>query len=156
MAAFIPNNHYLMIKNSFRPGPIDPSFIADSIAKHQQKTGIGAHSIFLGQVRADQVDGKQVAAIEYTANEALANTIFHEIREAAFSKYNLACAHIYHSIGSVETGKICLFVFTSSEHRASATAACSEIVERLKAEAPVWGKELFDDQTYRWKENRPL
>jgi molybdopterin synthase catalytic subunit len=145
-----------MIKNYFRYGPIDPLFIAGSIARHQQKTGIGAHSIFLGQVRADEVDGRNVAAIEYTADETLANTILHDIREAAFSKYDLSCAHIYHSIGSVEAGKICLFVFTSSRHRAAATTACSAIVERLKAEVPVWGKELFDDKTYRWKENRAL
>ena len=43
-------------KNVFKEGAISSSFIGDSIAKHQTKTSIGAHNIFLGQVRADQVD----------------------------------------------------------------------------------------------------
>jgi molybdopterin synthase catalytic subunit len=54
------------IKNIFSQGPIDPGFIGESIQKHQSKTNIGAHSIFLGQVRKDTIDGKVVAAIEYT------------------------------------------------------------------------------------------
>ena len=34
--------------NLFVQGPITPEFIAGSIAKHQRKTHIGAHDIFLG------------------------------------------------------------------------------------------------------------
>jgi molybdopterin synthase catalytic subunit len=141
------------IKNIFTHGAIPPTFIADSIAKHQAKTGIGAHSIFLGQVRADEVDGKTVAAIEYTAHHEMALEKMHEIREEIFSKYDLTCMHIYHSLGSVLAGEICLFVFTSSRHRKAATEACNEVVERIKGELPVWGKELFDDTTHQWKVN---
>ncbi|MDX1314614.1 MAG: molybdenum cofactor biosynthesis protein MoaE, partial [Eudoraea sp.] len=72
------------IKNVFREGAISPEFIANSIAKHQVKTQIGAHDIFLGQVRADEIDGKVVKGIDYTAYEDMANKKFHEIREAAF------------------------------------------------------------------------
>ncbi|MEJ6736064.1 MAG: molybdenum cofactor biosynthesis protein MoaE, partial [Flavobacteriales bacterium] len=46
------------IKNSLVEGPITPERIAKSIAHHQVKTNIGAHDIFLGQVRADVIDGK--------------------------------------------------------------------------------------------------
>ena len=71
-------------KTSFIQGAISSAFIGDSIAKHQTKTSIGAHNIFLGQVRADEIDGKTVAAIEYSAYEEMADQTFHEIREAAF------------------------------------------------------------------------
>ncbi len=50
-------------KNIFVQGPITASFIADSIEKHKMKTDIGGHSIFLGQVRADKIDDKEVACI---------------------------------------------------------------------------------------------
>ncbi len=53
-------------KNIFTQGAIDPAFIADSIANHSSKINIGGHSIFLGQVRADVINEKKVAAIEYT------------------------------------------------------------------------------------------
>lgn len=141
-------------KQIFRQGAIPAAFIGDSIAKHATNTAIGGHSIFLGQVRADNIDGRQVTAIEYSAYEAMALEKMHEIREAIFAKYPLTCMHVYHSLGRVAIGEICLFVFTSSAHRKPAINACTECVERIKAELPVWGKELFDDDGYVWKENQ--
>lgn len=140
-------------KNIFKEGPIDPLFIGDSIAKHASNTNIGGHSIFLGQVRADDIEGRQVQAIEYTAYEEMALQKMFEIREAIFAKYPLTCMHVYHSLGKVNAGEICLFVFTSSAHRKPAIDACAECVERIKAELPIWGRELMEGEAYQWKEN---
>ncbi len=141
------------VKNVFVQGAISPEFIANSIAKHQSKTGIGAHDIFLGQVRADVIGGKEVRAIDYSAYESMANQKFHEIREATFGKYDLSCMHIYHSLGRVEAGEICLFVFVSSPHRKVVFQALEFVVEQIKAEVPVFGKEVFEDESYQWKVN---
>ena len=141
------------VKNIFVSGKIDPSFIAGSIAKHSTKMGIGGHSIFMGQVRRDEVDGRFVSAIDYTAYEELALEKMHQIREAIFEKYPLHCLHVHHSLGTIKAGEICLFVFTSSAHRKPAIEACEELVERIKAELPIWGKEIFEDNTHQWKEN---
>lgn len=141
-------------KNIFVQGAISAAFIADSIQKHSTQTGIGAHSIFLGQIRSDVIDGKTVAAIDYTAYEEMALEQMHQIREVIFEKYPLTCLHIYHSLGSVKAGEISLFVFTSSPHRKAAIDACEEVVERIKKELPVWGREIFDDASYQWKENQ--
>lgn len=138
-------------KNIFIPGAIAASFIGESIAKHSTNTFIGGHSIFLGQVRADIINEKKVAAIVYTAYEEMALEKMHEIREAIFAKYPLTCMHVYHSLGKIVAGEICLFVFTSSAHRKAAIDACNETVERIKAELPVWGKEIFEDDTHQWK-----
>jgi molybdopterin synthase catalytic subunit len=140
-------------KKVFVEGPITAAFIGDSIAKHQTKTDIGAHDIFLGQVRADVIDGKQVVAIDYSAYTEMADKAFHEIREAAFAQYDLTCMHIYHSLGRVNAGEICLFVFTSSKHRHMAFDATRQIVEAIKAKVPIFGKEIFADETHVWKEN---
>jgi len=140
-------------KTVFVQGAVSAQFVADSIAKHSSKTDIGAHSIFLGQVRRDEKDGKFVQAIVYTAHEEMANEQFHRIREDAFEKYPLTCMHIYHSLGAVAAGEISLFVFTSSPHRRAAIDACNEIVERIKNEVPVWGKEVLEDGEYVWKTN---
>ena len=141
-------------KNIFIQGAIPATFIADSIAKHSTKTSIGGHSIFLGQVRADEIGGKKVTAIEYTTYEEMALEKMNEIREDIFAKYPLTCMHVYHSLGLVKEGEICLFVFTSSAHRKPAIEACSECVERIKAELPVWGKEFFEDDSHQWKVNQ--
>ena len=140
-------------KNIFVQGAISPEKIANSIANHSTKTEIGGHSIFLGQVRADQKEKGEVVAIEYTAYEEMALQKAFEIREAVFAKYPLTCMHIYHSLGQVKVGEICLFVFTSSKHRKAAIDACSELVERIKAELPVWGKEILDSEEHVWKKN---
>lgn len=140
-------------KNVFKEGAISSDFIANSIAKHQSKTGIGAHNIFLGQVRADEVEGKTVSAIEYTVYEEMANKKFHEIREATFEKYNLTCMHIYHSLGEVKVGEVCLFVFVSSPRRKEVFKALEYVVEAIKADVPVFGKELFEDASHQWKVN---
>lgn len=142
------------LKNIFVEGPISAAFVAERIQKHAAKTGIGAHDIFLGQVRADIVNDRIVAAIEYTTYEEMALQKMHEIREAIFDKYALTCMHVYHSLGRVNAGELCLFVFTSAPHRRAAIDACTELVELIKNELPVWGKELFEDATHQWKVNR--
>lgn len=140
-------------KNAFRKGAITTEFIANSIAKHQVKTSIGAHNIFLGQVRTDEINAKKVVAIDYTAHEDMANLKFHEIREAAFLRFDLSCMHIYHSIGNVNAGEICLFVFVSSKRRKEVFPAIEFIVEEIKAKVPIFGKEIFNDQSHQWKVN---
>jgi molybdopterin synthase catalytic subunit len=140
-------------KNIFIDGAITAAFIAEQIQKHSTKKNIGAHSIFLGQVRNDIVDEHEINAIEYTSYEAMAMQKMREIREEIFAKFELTCMHVYHSLGLVNVGEICLFVFTSSKHRKMAINACEETVERIKLELPVWGKEIFVDGNYQWKEN---
>ena len=141
------------VKQVFIEGAISPEKIATSIAHHQVKTNIGAHDIFLGQVRADEIDGKRVVAIEYSAYEDMANQKFHEIREAAFEKFDITCMHIYHSKGIVRAGELCLFVFTSSAHRKEAMDACRFLVEEIKLNVPIFGKEIFENGDHVWKKN---
>lgn len=142
------------VKNIFIEGAITPTLIAESISHHQVKTNIGGHSIFLGQVRSDEMNGGTVQAIDYTAYTDMALEKTHSIREDIFAKYNLTCMHIYHSLGKVNAGEISLFVFTSSKHRKAAIDACSELVERIKKELPIWGKEIISNNNSVWKENK--
>ena len=142
------------MKNCFKDGPISPDFIAQSISHHQVKTNIGAHQIFLGQVRKDEIEGQLVQAIDYSAHEEMANKVFHEIREATFEQFDLPCMHIYHSLGRVAAGEICLFVFASSKHRKEAQKVIEHLVEEIKSKVPIFGKEVFEDESFVWKENK--
>ncbi len=139
--------------NYFRKGAIQPQFIAESVEKLSSDFTIGGHSIFLGQVRKDMLENKEVLAIDYSCYEEMAlETLEHIIKEIK-SKYQLNAIQVNHSLGKVEAGKICLFVFTASKHRRNAIDACNELVERIKKELPVWGKEIFKDNLYDWKVN---
>ena len=141
------------MKKVFIEGPISSEFIGESIAKHQSKTTIGAHNIFLGQVRADEIEGKKVSAIEYSAYEELANEKLNEIREEAFEKFDLICMHIYHSLGVINAGDICFFVFVSAKRRKEVYNATEWLVNQVKERTPIFGKEIFEDETHQWKVN---
>ena len=142
------------VKNIFIEGPIPASLVAEEIQQHSTKHHIGAHSIFLGQVRADEIEGKKVAAIEYTTYQEMALEKMQEIRESIFAEYPLSCLHVFHSLGTVKTGEISLFIFASSKHRKAAIDGCAAIVEKIKKELPVWGKEIFEETGYQWKKNQ--
>lgn len=141
-------------RDIFLNSPISGAFIGSRIAAHSSNTGIGGHSIFLGQVRQDIVAGRRVAAINYTTYREMALARMGEIREEIFEKYDLSCLHVYHSLCEVKAGEICLFVFTSSKHRQDAIQACQETVERIKADLPIWGQEVFEDSSTQWKINK--
>jgi molybdopterin synthase catalytic subunit len=82
----------------------------------------------------------------------MAESVFHEIRESIFAKYDLTCMHVYHSTGVVKAGEISLFVFVSSKHRGVSFDACRDVVEQIKEKAPIWKKELYEGEKkeYNW------
>ena len=142
------------MKNFFLNGPISPDFISNSIYKHQIKHNIGAHNIFLGQVRKDTIKSNIVSAIEYSAYEEMANKKITDIRESTFEKFDLTCLHIYHSLGVVEVGQIGFFVFVSSSRRKNVYDATKFIVDMIKNTVPIFGKEIFENKEYNWKVNK--
>lgn len=132
-----------------------PAFELSAILTNQSDlVHVGAYSIFLGQVREDIIDTKTVAAIEYTSNEEMAAQVFLKIANDAKPVYNIESIHIIHSLGTVKKGELCLLVLVACGHRKESFKACEYIVERLKKEVPVWGKEIFEDQTHTWKVNK--
>jgi len=137
-------------KSCFIQGPIKPQFIAEQIAKHNSKHNIGAHYIFLGQVRADETDNKKVTGIEYSTYKNMADKEITKIREKAFANWPISCLHIYHSSGGVKTGEISLFVFVSADHRSECLEAVHQIVEDIKHKVPIWKKEIMEDGSSRW------
>ncbi len=141
-------------RNIFYQGPIPADKIAADIQQHASNTDIGAHSIFIGQVRADQKETDVVVAIEYTTYAEMALEQMAEIREDLFARYPLTCMHVYHSLGQVNVGEICLFVFVSSKHRKAAMDACEAMVEAIKKELPIWGKEMGSNDAKYWKQNK--
>lgn len=146
-------------KDIFVEGPIDPAFIATRIAKHATRMDIGAHEIFLGQVRADEhrssnIDVRSVVAIEYTAYRDMALERMTAIREEAFAKWpSMTCLHVHHSLGTIKAGELCFMVFASAPHRAAAREAVAWMVDRIKSELPIFGKEIGEGGGHIWKSN---
>lgn len=135
-------------------GPVTPQIVLHFIEKMSEMTGSGGHSVFLGQVRADKVNGKTVKAIEYSAYEEMVNSEAEKIKAIVFSEFDdVRSIDIVHSKDIVKAGEISLFVLVSAGHRQQAMTACTKTVELIKQNLPVWKKELYDDDSSSWKQN---
>lgn len=143
-----------MLDNYLIDGPVTSEIISSFMGRMAQKTDSGGHSIFLGQVRADEVSGKRVKAIEYSAYENMVKAEVDKIKESVLSEYDdVKSIFIIHSTGVVQTGEVSLAVMVSAGHRLHAMQACSKAVELIKERLPVWKKEIYDDNSHLWREN---
>lgn len=133
-------------------GPVSGDILLNLIMTASGKTDSGGHMIFLGQVRADEINGKKVRAIEYSAYAELVDLEAEKIKNIILSEFSdVKSVDIVHSTGVVNAGEISLLVFVSAGHRHQAILACSKTVELIKENLPVWKKEIFEDNSHLWK-----
>ena len=102
----------------------------------------GAIATFLGTVRS-QSRGRDVIALEYEAYEEMAEEVMAGIAEELQSRYALCKVAISHRLGRVEVGETSVAIAVSAPHRQDALAACADAIEALKAQVPLWKKELY-------------
>lgn len=144
-----------MSENYLIEGPITSFILSPYLESLTFRTDTGGHSFFLGQVRADLFNGKKVIAIEYSAYESMVKAEADSIKSRILSEFNdVKSITIIHSTGLVKAGEISLAVIISAGHRQQAIQACSMTVELIKQKLPVWKKEIFEDHSHSWKENK--
>jgi molybdopterin synthase catalytic subunit len=138
--------------NYLTDGPVSQKTISWLIEKMNSRTDSGGHMIFLGQVRADEINGKKVKAIEYSAYVELVTAEAEKIKKSIFAEFSdVKSVDIIHSTGIVPAGQISLLVLVSAGHRQQAFQACSKTVDLIKKNLPVWKKEIYNDESYTWK-----
>jgi molybdopterin synthase catalytic subunit len=143
-----------MLTNYLVNGPVSVNIISQFIENMSEMADAGGHSIFIGQVRNDEIKGKKVKAIEYSAYEGMVKIEADKIKKAILSEFgDTRSVEIIHSTGPVNAGEISLFVLVSSGHRHQAIEACRKAVEMIKEKLPVWKKEIFEDDSYEWRQN---
>ena len=102
----------------------------------------GAIATFLGTVRV-QSRGRDVIALEYEAYEEMAEEVMAEVAADLKARYDLCKVAISHRLGRVEVGETSVAIAVSAPHRQDALAACADAIEALKAQVPLWKKELY-------------
>jgi molybdopterin synthase catalytic subunit len=141
-----------MEKNYLMDGPVPPDIVSSLIGMMSKMGDAGGHTFFLGQVRADTIDGKIVKAIEYSAYEGMVQAEAEEIKKLVLAEFDdVKSIEIIHSTGIVKTVEISLLVTVSAGHRRQAFDACSKTVELIKERLPVWKKEIYADNSHTWK-----
>ena len=103
----------------------------------------GAVATFLGTVRNRSRD-REVLHLEYEVYEGMAEKVMAEIADSLRAKYALCAVAITHRVGRVAIGETSVAIAVSAPHREDALAACKEAIDVLKAEVPLWKKEVYE------------
>ena len=136
----------------FFEGPIPHSLIEEILSTPDTSTG--AKLFFAGTVRDDHIKDSTVAAIEFTAQQSICEKIKQQIIDESKRIHKITEAKVFHSLGVVETGKVCFFVSVASGHRKEGYAALQFIVDEVKKRCPIFGKELLENGLHQWKQNK--
>lgn len=110
----------------------------------------GAVATFVGQVR-DHDPGVvgDVVGLEYSAHPEAGDVLHRLVAEVAAADEVLGVA-VSHRVGRLAVGEVAIVAAVATAHRGPAFAVCSALVERVKAELPVWKRELLADGSHVW------
>jgi molybdopterin synthase catalytic subunit len=118
---------------------------AAAVAAAVGDTGAGAIVTFQGVTR-------EVASLEYEAYREMAEERIAAILADCVERHGLLGAAAEHRVGSVPLGEPAVIVAVSAGHREEAFAGARDAIDRIKAEAPIWKREVDRDGGATWVE----
>lgn len=122
----------------------DEELSLDTLARRVGDPRAGAVVTFQGVTR-------DVESLEYEAYVAMAEEQIAAIVASAIESHGLCAAAAEHRIGTVPLSEPSVIVAASAPHRGEAFAGAREMIDRIKAEAPIWKQEVEGDER-RWVE----
>jgi molybdopterin synthase catalytic subunit len=114
----------------------------DRLARLVGRRGAGAVVTFQGVTR-------EVERLDYEAYAEMAEERIAEIVAECRESHGLEAIAAEHRIGAVPLGDASVIVAASAAHRPEAFAGAREAIDRIKAEAPIWKREV-DGEERRW------
>jgi molybdopterin synthase catalytic subunit len=116
----------------------------EELAQRVRDSRAGAVVTFSGVTR-------EVERLEYDAYVQMAEERLAAIGTEAIERHGLCAAAVEHRVGEVPLTAPSVIVAVSAPHRGEAFAGAREIIDRVKAEAPIWKKEVAGGEG-RWVE----
>ena len=132
----------------------EPISVDQAIAAVESDTA-GAVVSFSGVVR-NHDGGKPVDRLSYsahpTAHQVMADVVAQLVAEHEGAGSATPPVRIWaaHRVGPLEIGEPALVCAVSAAHRGQAFAVCAELVDRIKAQVPIWKEQFFSDGTVEW------
>jgi MoaE-MoaD fusion protein len=102
-----------------------------------------------GAIVTFQGTTRDVERLDYEAYLPMAEEKIGEVLADVIARHEIEGAAVEHRIGSVPRGEPSVVVAVAAAHRGPAFAAAREAIDRIKAEAPIWKREVEGDET-RW------
>jgi molybdopterin synthase catalytic subunit/molybdopterin converting factor small subunit len=113
---------------------VDGPLSLDALAERVRDPRAGAVVTFSGVTR-------EVAQLDYEAYAEMAAPVIERIVAAAIERHGLCAAAAQHRVGTVALGEASVIVAASAPHRGEAFAGAREIIDEIKARAPIWKRE---------------
>lgn len=111
----------------------------------------GAIATFTGRVRArDGPDDDRTERLEFEQYGAVAEDRLATIRKELTAREGVQEVLLHHRTGVIEAGEDIVFVVVLAGHREEAFATVEEGIDRLKAEVPIFKKEVTVSEEF-WR-----
>lgn len=128
---------------------VDATPSLDEILAAVQQPGVGAVSLFVGTVRDHDGGRSGVVRLDYSAHPEAGQRLT-EVAQRVGSMPGVQRVATVHRQGELAVGEIAVVCAVAAAHRAEAFAGCRALIEELKAEVPIWKKQLFEDGPTQW------
>jgi MoaE-MoaD fusion protein len=102
----------------------------------------GAVVVFEGVTR-------EVPSLDYEAYAEMAVERLRTIGEEEAARHGLCAVALEHRVGTVALSEPSVVVAASAPHRGEAFAGARALIDRVKAEAPIWKVEVTDEGARR-------
>jgi MoaE-MoaD fusion protein len=112
----------------------DQPLALDDLVERVRDPRAGAITTFLGVTR-------EVAELEYEAYVEMAEKEIAQIVGRAIERHGLCAAAAEHRVGTVPLSEPSVAIAVSAPHRDAAFAGAREVIDEIKARAPIWKKE---------------
>ncbi|MCO5295877.1 MAG: molybdenum cofactor biosynthesis protein MoaE [Fimbriimonadaceae bacterium] len=115
--------------------PLDPEALRRSV----EDPSLGGVVVFCGEVRS-VTEGAPTVQLEYEAYKEMALAQMRILGEEAMRRWNGRVA-LAHRTGTLLPGEIAVVTVAACAHRAEAFACCQFLIDRIKADVPIWKRE---------------
>ena len=129
---------------ALRDTPLD---VAEVLAAVDDPRAGGVVS-FTGVVR-DHDGGRGVQELEYEAHPG-AELALRAVAERGAGDLPVHALAAIHRTGLLRVGDVAVVVAASASHRGQAFEAARRLIDDLKAEVPIWKRQVFDDGDQEW------
>ena len=130
-----------------RDSPLDVGAAVSAVSDD----AAGAIGIFLGTTRAEtDGSGHKLIALDYEAYHDMAQRQIRALADEARKRWPISRMAVLHRVGRVDVGQPSVLIAVSTPHRAESFEACRFLIDRLKMEATIWKKEIWEDGSSSW------
>ena len=139
-----PPPHPVVRLLDLRETALDPSEVLAAV----DDPTAGGVNLFVGVVR-DHDHGESVRHLDYTAHPSALDRLT-EVATGVAEEFEAVALAALHRTGHLEVGDVAVVVAASAAHRGEAYEASRALIDRLKAQVPVWKHQVFGDGREEW------